>query len=797
MGGWNFIHFTSFILLYVLLWSETCMSSVQYIGKISPGFEGAQQNWIDYGGLFLLSNQSHFGFGFFPTPQDVTLFLLGVVHIDTSSVVWTANRGSPVSDVDKFVFDDMGSVSLQKSGSVVWSIDTGGRTVSSMELQDSGNMVLLGDGNGIVWQSFSHPTDTLLWNQEFEEGMKLQSEPSSNNVTYAGDLILSAGYRTPQPYWSMGNDSRKTFSEDFGEVTSASISANSWEFYDKRKVLLWQFMFSVNADANATWIAVLGNDGVISFSNLQNGTLDGPSTGKIPGDSCSTPEPCDSYFECFNNKKYCQCPSGLSSRANCKSGIVTSCSKASTMLTSAGDGLYYFALGFISPSSRTDLEGCKSSCLANCSYVAVFYQNSTRNCYMFDRIGSFQNSDQGLVSYVKVLSDGSGGSVESRSVSKRRFSHIAIAAISTILLVICGLLYVGYHHYRVKRKRNSPPSLEASSEEDGIYENVPGMPIRFSYKNLETATSNFSKKLGKGGFGSVYEGVLPDGTRLAVKKLEGIGQGQKEFLAEVTTIGSVRHHHLVRLKGFCVEGSHRLIAYEYMENGSLDKWIFKKTNEECLLDWETRFSIALGTAKGLAYLHEDCDSKIIHCDIKPQNVLLDHNYHAKVSDFGLAKLMTKEQSHVFTTLRGTRGYLAPEWITNRAISEKSDVYSYGMLLLEIIGGKKNYDQSESSEKFCFSSYAFKMVQEGKMKHIVDSKVKIDDGDERVSTAITVALWCIQQDMSLRPSMAKVVKILEGVCPVPQPPTSSTMASSVSTYCISDSYISAEQLSRPR
>ncbi|KAL6208398.1 hypothetical protein ACLB2K_019348 [Fragaria x ananassa] len=357
MGGWNFIHFTSFILLYVLLRSETCMSSVQYIGKISPGFEGAQQNWIDYGGLFLLSNQSHFGFGFFPTPQDGTLFLLGVVHIDTSSVVWTANRGSPVSDVDKFVFDDKCSVSLQKSGSVVWSIDTGGRTVSSMELQDSGNMVLLGDDNGVVWQSFSHPTDTLLWIQEFPEGMKLQSEPSSNNGTYvleikSGDLILSA---------------------------------------------------------------VLGSDGVISFSNLQNGASNGPSTTKIPSDSCSTPEPCDSYFECFSNK--CQCPSGLSSRANCKSGIVTSCSKASTMLTSAGDGLYYFALEFISPSSRTDLEGCKSSCLANCSCVAVFYQNSTRNCYMFDRIGSFQNSDQGFVSYVKVLSDGSGGSVENRSVN--------------------------------------------------------------------------------------------------------------------------------------------------------------------------------------------------------------------------------------------------------------------------------------------------------------------------------------------------------------------------------------------
>ncbi|KAM5564484.1 G-type lectin S-receptor-like serine/threonine-protein kinase SD2-5 [Rosa sericea] len=777
MGGWNLIHFIGFILLSVLLLSETCLASVRNFGQISPGLQGSQMTWIDNDGLFLLSNQSDFAFGFVPTPQDVTLFLLCIVHMDSTNIVWTANRGSPVSNSDKFVFDDKGSVSLQKGGSVVWSIDTGGKSVSVLELHDSGNLVLLGDDNGVVWQSFSHPTDTLLRNQEFQEGMKLQSEPSSNNVTYileikSGDLILSAAFQTPQPYWSMGKESRKTINTDGGAVTSASISANSWKFYDSSKVLLWQFIFSSNVDVNATWIAVLGNDGVISFSNLQNGDSNGPSTTKIPGDSCSTPEPCDAYFECFSNNK-CQCPSGLSSHANCKSGIVTSCSKDSTKLTSAGDGLYYFALGFVSPSSRTDLEGCKSSCLGNCSCVALFYQNSTRNCYMFDRIGSFQDSDQdsgkGFVSYVKVLSDGGSGG----SGSKKHFPYIVIIAVSTVV-VICGLLFAGYRYYQ--RKRDAPPSPEDTSEEDNFLENLTGMPIRFSYKDLQTATNNFSKKLGQGGFGSVYEGVLPDGTRLAVKKLEGIGQGKKEFRAEVSIIGSIHHLHLVRLRGFCAEGSYRLLAYEYMANGSLDKWIFRKKDEEFLLDWETRFNIAVGTAKGLAYLHEDCDSKIIHCDIKPENVLLDNNYHAKVSDFGLAKLMTREQSHVFTTMRGTRGYLAPEWITNYAISEKSDVYSYGMLLLEIIGGRKNYDPSETSEKSHFPSYAFKMLEEGKLKDIFDPKVNIDDVDERVSTAVMVALWCIQEDMTLRPAMTKVVQMLEGICSVPQPPASSTMGS---------------------
>jgi serine/threonine protein kinase len=254
-----------------------------------------------------------------------------------------------------------------------------------------------------------------------------------------------------------------------------------------------------------------------------------------------------------------------------------------------------------------------------------------------------------------------------------------------------------------------------------------------------------------------------------VKKLEGVGQGAKEFKAEVSIIGSIHHVHLVKLKGFCAEGPHRLLVYEYMARGSLDKWIFKNSENTLLLTWETRYNIAIGTAKGLAYLHEECEVRIIHCDIKPQNVLLDDNFMAKVSDFGLAKLMSREQSHVFTTLRGTRGYLAPEWITNYAISEKSDVFSYGMLLLEIIGGRKNYDQWEGSEKAHFPSYVSRMMEEGKIREVIDQKIDIDENDESVVTALKVALWCIQDDMNLRPSMSNVVQMLEGLCQVNDPP----------------------------
>ncbi|XP_042492795.1 G-type lectin S-receptor-like serine/threonine-protein kinase SD2-5 isoform X2 [Macadamia integrifolia] len=689
-----------------------------------------------------------------------------------------------------------------------------------MELKDSGNLVLLGKDGKSLWQSFSYPTDTLLSGQDFLEGMKLVSDPSTNNLSCyleinSGDLILYAGFPTPQPYWSMSKETRRTINKVGGVVKSVALSSNSWKSYDKNQALLWQFIFSDNTNQNNTWAAVLSSQGVISFYNLEN---DGSTVAEpkvIPQGSCGIPEPCGPYYVCYSDR--CQCPAVLNSQPNCNPGIDSPCSSnsnGSLELVNAGDSLDYFALGYIPSYSKSDLNGCKNACLSNCSCLALFFDNSAGQCFLFDQIGSLEQPGQGstgYISYIKVLTDGNQGQKsvgKGSSSSQKHLPIIMVIAVVTVLL-ISGILYLGIRYH----KKKSVPETPNSSEEDMFLENLSGAPIRFSYNDLQTATNDFSVKLGQGGFGSVYQGMLPDGTQLAVKKLEGIGQGKKEFRAEVSIIGSIHHVHLVRLKGFCAEGTHRLLAYEYMAKGSLDRWIFPKAREDHMLDWETRFNIALGMAKGLAYLHEDCDVKIIHCDIKPENVLLDDNYFAKVSDFGLAKLMTREQSHVFTTLRGTRGYLAPEWITNYAISEKSDVYSFGMVLLEIIGGRKNFDPSETSEKAHFPSYAFKMMEEGRTREILDSKLNIHKDDERVITAIKVALWCIREDMYLRPSMTKVVQMLEGLSTVPQPPTSSQMgsrlysnlyksiseegSSSGPSDCNSDAHLSAVRLSGPR
>ncbi|KAK7311878.1 hypothetical protein RJT34_10323 [Clitoria ternatea] len=810
-------HIMGTLGLFILLFSKICFGGIQYTGTITPGLKGSQMTWIDRDGKFLVSKDGTFAFAFVTTTNDTTNFLLSIIHMASSTVVWTANRAIPVANSDNFVFDDKGNAFLQKSGTVVWSTNTSGKGVSSMELQDTGNLVLLGNDNStVIWQSFSHPTDTLLPSQDFTEGMKLTSDPSPNNLTHvleikSGNVVLTAGFQTPQPYWTMQSDNRKIINEVGGVVALANISANSWRFYDKNKSLLWQFVFSSDVGSHETWIAVLRSDGFITFFNLNSGGSNAASQTKIPQDPCGTPEACGSYTVCTGNQR-CSCPSVVPS---CHPGFVSPCgdSKNSIQLLKADDGLDYFALQFLQPFSKTDLAGCQKSCSGNCSCLALFFHKSSGDCFLLDSLGSFEKSelDSSYVSYIKVSGNGGAGTGTGGSGSSSKHTIVVVVIVIVTLLAICVLVFVGVKYFR--KKQRLPESPRENSEEDNFLENLTGMPIRYSYKDLETATNNFSVKLGQGGFGSVYKGVLPDGTQLAVKKLEGIGQGKKEFRAEVSIIGSIHHLHLVRLKGFCADGSHRLLAYEYMANGSLDKWIFKKNKGEFLLDWDTRFNIALGTAKGLAYLHEDCDSKIVHCDIKPENVLLDDHFMAKVSDFGLAKLMNREQSHVFTTLRGTRGYLAPEWITNYAISEKSDVYSYGMVLLEIIGGRKNYDPRETSEKSHFPTYAYKMMEEGKLRDIFDSEMKVDVNDDRLQCAIKVALWCIHEDMSMRPSMTKVVQMLEGLCTVPKPPSGSPLGSrlfsavfkstseggtsSGPSDCNSDAYLSAVRLSGPR
>ncbi|XP_057827845.2 rust resistance kinase Lr10-like [Cryptomeria japonica] len=294
------------------------------------------------------------------------------------------------------------------------------------------------------------------------------------------------------------------------------------------------------------------------------------------------------------------------------------------------------------------------------------------------------------------------------------------------------------------------------------------MPTRYSYSQLKKITSKFADKLGEGGFGVVYKGKLPRGNLVAVKILDQSRHSETQFMNEVATIGRIHHAHLVRLMGYCFDGFRSALIYEYMVNGFLEKFIFAGEKKGRILNGEELYSIALGTARGIAYLHQDCQRRIIHFDIKPHNILLDEDFTPKVADFGLAKLCGKKEDHIsMTAARGTPGYAAPEvWNRNLGpVTDKSDVYSFGMVLLEIVGRRKNIDlQVSRSSQLFLPEWVFKLMQNGQMEMMLRGRAKEEikwEDEEKATRLAKVGLWCIQYNSRDRPSMSRVVQMLEG------------------------------------
>ncbi|KAI9083606.1 hypothetical protein K1719_034548 [Acacia pycnantha] len=287
----------------------------------------------------------------------------------------------------------------------------------------------------------------------------------------------------------------------------------------------------------------------------------------------------------------------------------------------------------------------------------------------------------------------------------------------------------------------------------------------FTLEQIMAATNNFdvTNKIGEGGFGPVYKGFLLDGTVIAVKQLSSKSrQGNREFLNEIGMISALQNPHLVKLYGCCVQGSQLLLVYEYMENNSLARALFGPKNCRLNLDWSTRKNICTGIAKGLAFMHEESRLKIIHRDIKATNVLLDRDLNPKISDFGLAKLYEEDKTHMSTRIAGTRGYIAPEYAMHGYLTTKADVYSFGIVALEIISGKTNSTQPSEEECFYLRDWAHELKDGGNLMDLVDPRLGVDNiNTEEIMVMIDVALQCTENSPKLRPSMSKVLSILEG------------------------------------
>jgi serine/threonine protein kinase len=290
---------------------------------------------------------------------------------------------------------------------------------------------------------------------------------------------------------------------------------------------------------------------------------------------------------------------------------------------------------------------------------------------------------------------------------------------------------------------------------------IVGRPNVFSYSELRSATENFdsSNLLGEGGYGSVYKGKLSDGRVVAVKQLsESSNQGKIQFATEIETISRVQHRNLVKLYGCCLESNTPLLVYECLENGSLDQALFGKGGLN--LDWPTRFEICLGIARGIAYLHEESSFRIVHRDIKASNVLLDADLNPKISDFGLAKLYDDKKTHVSTKVAGTFGYLAPEYAMRGHMTEKVDVFAFGVVALETVAGESNHHTSLEEETTYIFERVWELYENGNPLDFVDPKLSKFNSEE-VLRVIRVALICTQGSPHRRPSMSRVVSMLTG------------------------------------
>uniref|UniRef100_A0A0E0AS42 non-specific serine/threonine protein kinase n=1 Tax=Oryza glumipatula TaxID=40148 RepID=A0A0E0AS42_9ORYZ len=338
-------------------------------------------------------------------------------------------------------------------------------------------------------------------------------------------------------------------------------------------------------------------------------------------------------------------------------------------------------------------------------------------------------------------------------VPKRKSKAGAIAGISIGASVVGLAALFGIFMFIKKRRR--------LAQQQGELYNLVGRPDIFSNAELKLATNNYSSQniLGEGGYGPVYKGMLPDGRVIAVKQLsQSSHQGKNQFVTEVATISSVQHRNLVKLHGCCIDSNTPLLVYEYLENGSLDQALFRKNSLK--LDWATRFEIILGIARGLTYLHEESSVRIVHRDIKASNVLLDTDLTPKISDFGLARLYDEKKTHVSTGIAGTFGYLAPEYAMRRHLTEKVDVYAFGVVALETVAGRSNTNNSIEESKIYLLEWAWDLYEKEQAQRIVDPRLEDFNKDE-VLRVIHVALLCTQGSPNQRPPMSRVMAVLTG------------------------------------
>ncbi|XP_047342230.1 G-type lectin S-receptor-like serine/threonine-protein kinase At1g34300 [Impatiens glandulifera] len=768
----------SFLLLLLLLFIRDITAA-----DISPGStlsaSNLNQTWN--------SPDNSFAFGFI---RDGSTYFAAITY--GGIPVWKAggqNQGGGAADSTATLqFLSNGDLRLVNgsSNSLVWQSNTTGRGVTAASLDDSGNL-LLKNGSITVWSSFENPTDTLLPTQNFTVDKKLVSGSYSFGLLNSGNLTLT--WNSTIVYWNFQLNTSAPLNLSSPTLSLQPIGTLSLSDSRLSSPLILAYSSDFGEGTDILRFLRMDSDGNLRIYSSSKGSQQSLSKWAAISDQCQVFGYCGNLGVCSYNDSgpICNCPSRNfepidpnDSLKGCRRKIeIEDCPGNATMLDLPNTKFLTYPPELPAQVFFVGISACRLNCLVSSSCIAsTSLADGSGLCYVKVPafVSAYQSAALPSTSYVKVcgpvdpnLPTGSSASSQTKSWKLKPWL-VFVIVLCTILgfVVFEGSLWWWCC-------RNSP-KFGSLAAQYALLEYASGAPVQFSYKELQRSTKGFKEKLGEGGFGAVYKGILANRTVVAVKQLEGIEQGEKQFRMEVATISSTHHLNLVRLIGFCSEGRHRLLVYEFMKNGSLDSFLFASNEgqqeEEKVLNWEARFGVILGTARGITYLHEECRDCIVHCDIKPENILLDDNYNAKVSDFGLAKLINPKD-HRYRTLksvRGTRGYLPPEWLANLPITSKSDVYSFGMVLLEIVSGRRNFDVSDETNRKKFSIWAFEEFEKGNISGILDKRLDGNVADmDQVYRAIKISFLCIQEQPAYRPSMGKVVQMLEGITEIERPP----------------------------
>ncbi|XP_019156168.1 PREDICTED: G-type lectin S-receptor-like serine/threonine-protein kinase At4g27290 [Ipomoea nil] len=711
------------------------------------------------------------------------------------TVVWVANRDTPLTNTSSGVLKiiNPGRLALvdgSNTSNIIWCTNTS-RSVENpvAKLLDSGNLVVIdaNDDNpeSFMWQSFDHPTDTHLpgmkLGQNFATGLritisawKMENDPATGE--YKGSLD-NTGY----PQIILRKGSKKTYRS--GPWNGLQwIGLEKWGLYAEISVVINSSEVTTGCmglNSSKLIRLVLTSSGIVQLHIGADETGKWNSFPAAPVDGCDKYGLCGAYGSCDNNKNpICGCVDKFSPRypvawesSDFSGGCVrrTPLKNCQNGSSSSSDGFKKYPgiklpdTEFSTVNTSMNLQECRQVCLKNCScmaYSSLDISNGENGCLLWfgDLIDITVLPQKGQDLYIRMApsdSDYPSSSKGNKTKTKKLTTSVLVG-----ILVLSLTLTLSIILYR-RRRKEIHLKLEWEQEQ-----------TLFEISTIIRATHNFSlnNKIGEGGYGPVYKGVLDDGKEIAVKRLSKTSkQGLGEFKNEVNSIARLQHRNLVKLLGWCIQGDDKMLIYEYMPNKSLDSYIFDN-RRSALLDWPKRFNIINGIARGLMYLHQDSRLKIIHRDLKTSNILLDIDMNPKISDFGLARSIELNEIGANTNrVAGTLGYMSPEYAGHGIFSIKSDVFSFGVLVLEIVSGKRNRGFSHHQDHYeNLLGHAWKFYRDGRSIELVEDHLAEPQDLPQLLRSIQVGLLCVQHCPEDRPNMSSIVHMLTNDVQLPIP-----------------------------